>query len=185
MDDNSIVQLYFERSEAAIAETSAKYGPYCYSIAYHILDSREDSEESVNDTYLAAWNTMPPRHPSVLATFLGKLTRYISLDRWKRRSAQKRGGGQVDLALEELAECVSGGETPEEQYLGKELRRCVASFVRSLPPTEQKVFICRYWYLDSAQEIGRRFGFSESKVRSMLCRQRKKLKAWLEKEGLQ
>lgn len=184
MDDDSIIQLYFNRSEAAISETSAKYGPYCYSIAYHILADREDSEESVNDTYLAAWNTMPPRHPEVLATFLGKLTRHISLDRWKRRSAQKRGGGQMDLALEELEECVSGGQTPEGVYQQQELRRSIAAFVRALPPVQQKVFVCRYWYLDSSQEIGRRFGFSESKVRSMLLRQRKKLKAHLEKEGL-
>ena len=104
MDDSEIIELYFQRSEEAVTQTASKYGKYCYKIAYHILSSREDSEESVNDTYLAAWNTMPPRRPNILSAFLGKLTRYISLDRWKKCSAQKRGGGQVALSLEELEE---------------------------------------------------------------------------------
>ena len=112
MEDNAIIDLYWARSENAISQTAVKYGGYCYAIAYHILESPEDSEESVNDTYLAAWNTMPPKRPNVLSAFLGKITRYISLDRWKRRSASKRGGGQTTLALEELEECVSGGENP-------------------------------------------------------------------------
>ena len=114
MDDKAIVELYFARSEKAISETANKYGGYCYSIANNILSNKEDSEESVNDTYLAAWNNMPPRHPSILATFLGKITRYISLDRWKSRSAYKRGGGEVTLALEELDEFLSSGESTEE-----------------------------------------------------------------------
>ena len=102
MEDNEIIDLYFDRSETAISQTAVKYGNYCYHIAYNILSDREDSEESVNDTYLAAWNNMPPRRPNVLSTFLGKLTRYISLDRWKARTAYKRGGGEVALSLEEL-----------------------------------------------------------------------------------
>ena len=100
MDDKRIIDLYWERSESAISETAAKYGGYCFSIAYNILFSKEDSEESVNDTYLTAWNTMPPRRPQMLAAFLGKMTRYISLDRWKKRTAAKRGGGQVPLVLD-------------------------------------------------------------------------------------
>ena len=115
MDDAEIISLYFQRSETAISQTATKYGKYCYQIAYHILSSREDSEESVNDTYLAAWNAMPPRRPNALPAFLGKLTRYISLDRWKNRSAQKRGGGQVALSLDELEECVAGGSDPEKE----------------------------------------------------------------------
>lgn len=183
MDDDSIVQLFFARSEKAISETVAKYGGYCFSIANHILENREDSEESVNDTYLAAWNNIPPRHPSVLATFLGKITRYISLDRWKKRRAGKRGGGQVPIALEELEECVAGGDT-ERTFESRELTRCLNRFMEALPGQERSIFVCRYWYLDSIQEIAQRFGFSESKVKSMLHRTRGKLRAVLEKEGL-
>ena len=183
MDDQSIIELYYARSENAISATSAKYGGYCFSIAYNILFNQEDSEESVNDTYLAAWNTIPPRHPSVLATFLGKITRYISLDRWKKRSAAKRGGGEVPLALEELEGCIAGGENPEESYTRKELLRCLNRFLETLPETERSVFVCRYWYLDSIEEIAERFGFSVSKTASMLHRTRGKLRKQLEKEG--
>jgi len=185
MDDNEIVDLYFDRTETAISQTAAKYGNYCYRIAFNILSNKEDSEESVNDTYLAAWNNMPPRRPNALSAFLGKLTRYISLDRWKARHAYKRGGGEVALSLEELAECLPGGENPEQAYSKKELLRCVNSFLQALTETERKVFVRRYWYLDSTQEIADRFGFSQSKVTAMLHRIRGKLRKRLEKEGLQ
>ena len=184
MDDSEIIELYFQRSEEAVTQTATKYEKYCYQIAYHILSSREDSEESVNDTYLAAWNTMPPRRPTILSAFLGKLTRYISLDRWKKRSAQKRGGGQVALSLEELEECVSGGNNPEKEVDRKELLRYLNRFLDALPETQRKVFICRYWYLESIPEIAARFGFSESKVTAMLHRLREKLRARLQLEGL-
>lgn len=185
MDDNEIIGLYFDRSETAIAETDRKYGGYCYSIAYNILSDREDSEESVSDTYLAAWNNMPPRRPNILSTFLGKLMRYISLDRWKARTAYKRGGGAVPMSLEELEECLPGGENPEKTFVKKELLRCINSFLEALPETERKVFVRRYWYLDSTQDIAQRFGFSQSKVTAMLHRIRGKLRKRLEKEGLQ
>ena len=184
MEDEKIIELYWKRSENAISETSAKYGGYCYSIANNILNSREDAEESVNDTYLAAWNTMPPQRPSVLAAFLGKLTRYISLDRWKKRARLKRGGGELPLCLEELADCVSGRESTEDAVLRKELLSGINCFLEKLPPMERKVFLCRYWYLDSVQEIAARFGFSQSKTTSMLHRIRGKLNKYLEKEGL-
>ncbi len=184
MDDSEIIELYFQRSEEAVTQTASKYGKYCYQIAYHILSSREDSEESVNDTYLAAWNTMPPRRPTILSAFLGKLTRYISLDRWKKRSAQKRGGGQVALSLEELEECISGSNNPEKEVDRKELLRYLNRFLDALPETQRKVFVCRYWYLESIPEIAARFGFSESKVTAMLHRLREKLRARLQLEGL-
>ena len=120
MEDHAIIELYWERSEDAISKTAAKYGGYCYTIAYNILSNNEDAEESVNDTWLAAWNTMPPRRPKLLAAFLGKMTRYISLDRWKNRTARKRGGGEVPLVLEELEECISGEDSVEKEYLQKE-----------------------------------------------------------------
>ena len=184
MDDSEIIELYFQRSEEAVTQTASKYGKYCYQIAYHILSSREDSEESVNDTYLAAWNTMPPRRPTILSAFLGKLTRYISLDRWKKRSAQKRGGGQVALSLEELEECISGSNNPEKEVDRKELLQYLNRFLDALPETQRKVFVCRYWYLESIPEIAARFGFSESKVTAMLHRLREKLRARLQLEGL-
>ena len=183
MDDKAIVELYFARSEKAISETANKYGGYCYSIANNILSNKEDSEESVNDTYLAAWNNMPPRHPSILATFLGKITRYISLDRWKSRSAYKRGGGEVTLALDELDECLASGESTEEAVEKKELIRSINRFLDNLPETERNLFVCRYWYLNPVQEIADRYGFTLSKTASMLRRTREKLCKQLKKEG--
>ena len=183
MDDKGIIELYFDRSEKAISETAVKYGSYCFSIAFNILSDREDSEESVNDTYLAAWNNIPPRVPAVLSTFLGKITRYISLNRWKSRMAYKRGGGEVTVALEELDECISGGESAEDSFEKKELLRAINRFLGALPDTERNIFVCRYWYLDPIQAIAERFGFSESKVASMLHRTRGKLRRHLEKEG--
>ncbi|MBQ7050452.1 MAG: sigma-70 family RNA polymerase sigma factor [Firmicutes bacterium] len=184
MEDNAIIELYWKRSENAISETSAKYGGYCYTIAYNILANNEDSEECVNDTWMAAWNTMPPRRPKLLAAFLGKMTRYISLDRWKNRTAAKRGGGEVPLVLEELEECISGEDSVEKEYLKKEFTMTMNRFLEKLPETERKVFLCRYWYMETIEEISNRFGFSESKVVSMLHRTRKKLRKMLEQEGI-
>lgn len=184
MDDNVILDLYWERSENAIAETAKKYGAYCYTIANNILSNQQDSEESVNDTYLAAWNTIPPRRPSYFAAFLGKMTRYISLDRWKQHSRLKRGGGEVPLCLEELAQCVSGEGNPEDSLVKKEALASLNRFLTALPEPERKVFLCRYWYADPVAEIARRFGFSQSKVTAMLHRTRAKLRRHLEKEGL-
>ena len=184
MDDNAIMDLYWARSEKAISETAARYGSYCYAIAYNILSNREDSEESVNDTYLAAWNNMPPKRPSLLGAFLGKLTRYISLDRWKQRSRLKRGGGEVPLCLDELEDCVSGRESTEDAVIRKETIASVNRFLDSLSETERRMFLCRYWYLDSVDAIADRFGFSQSKTASILHRIRGKLNKQLEKEGL-
>jgi len=185
MDDKQIVDLYWQRNETAIDETAAKYGPYCHSIAYNILDNDADAEESVNDTYLDAWNSMPPHRPSILSTFLGKITRRISIDRWRRRSAEKRGGGQITVALDELEECIADEKSVEQKVEAKLLADVINSFVKALPDTEQRVFLCRYWYMDSVESIAKEFGFSQSKVKSMLYRTREKLRAQLIKEGLQ
>ena len=182
MDDNRIVDLYWKRSEQAITETSMKYGKYCYAIAYNILYNNEDSEESVNDTYLAAWNSMPPKRPDILSAFLGKITRYISIDRWKNRMALKRGGGEIPLVLEELEECVSAKMSVEEEYLKKELLEGINQFLADLPETERKVFMYRYWNLDSIERISKRYGYSTSKVTSMLYRTRGKFRKFLETE---
>ncbi len=184
MDDNKIIELYLNRSEDAISETERKYGGYCYTIAYNILSNNEDSEESVNDTWLAAWNTIPPKRPKLMAAFLGKMTRYISLDRWKMRTAAKRGGGEVPLVLDELEECISGEESVEKEYLQKEFARTLNGFMEKLSETERKVFLCRYWYMDSIEDIANRYDFTESKVASMLHRTRGKLRKMLEQEGI-
>ena len=183
MDDKSIVDLYFSRSEEAISRTDQKYGRFCYSIAYNILTNKEDAEESVSDTYMAAWNTIPPRRPTVLAAFLGKITRHIAIDRWRERSASKRGGGEIALALEELENCVAGTQNAETELERKEIIRAYVKFLDALPITERRVFLCRYYYVESIETIANKFGFSQSKVKTMLHRTRTKLRGQLAKEG--
>ena len=183
MEDKHIVELYWERSECAISETDAKYGGYLSSISYQILQNREDAQECVNDTYHDAWNNMPPHRPSILSTFLGKITRRISIDRWRKHQAAKRGGGEIPLVLDELKDCVAGTYDVEMEVERRELIERINSFLRSLPEIERSVFMCRYWYMDSISSIAGQFGFSQSKAASMLHRTRGKLRAVLEKEG--
>ena len=184
MDDQKIIDLFWSRSETAIIETDRKYGKYCYSIACNILANNEDAEESVSDTYMAAWNAMPPHRPSILAAFLGKITRRLSIDRWRSRNRDKRGGGEIILALDELKECVASEITVEKAYERKQFALLFNRFLESLPETERSVFLCRYWYLDSVSVIANYYGFSDSKVASMLHRIRKKFRTVLEEEGL-
>lgn len=184
MEDKGIVDLYWKRDEKAILETADKFGRYCFSIAYNILLDTEDAEESVNDTYLNAWNSMPPHRPAILSTFLGKITRFISLKKWRSKHTQKRGGGNFDLAYEELSECISAESTVESELEKAEIAKIVNSFLDTLSVCEQSVFVCRYWYFDSISSIADQFGFSESKVKSMLHRTRNKLKTKLSKEGV-
>lgn len=184
MEDKQIVALYWQRSERAIEETAEKYGKYCHTIAYNILLNHEDAEESVNDTYMGAWKSIPPNRPDILSAFLGKITRNISLNRWRHKSAEKRGGGQVMVALDELLECIPAGEKPEEQIEAMELAKIIDSFLAGLKAEERRVFVCRYWYLDPIAEICKQFGYGESKVKSMLLRTRGKLLKYLEKEGI-
>ena len=183
MDDKSIVDLYFSRDQEAITQTDKKYGHYCYRIAYNILTNKVDAEESVSDTYVAAWRAIPPRRPSVLSTFLGKITRHIAIDRWRERNASKRGGGEVPLALEELQDCVAGMQNVEMDYERKEIIKAYVKFLDALPVTERRVFLCRYWYVDSVEAIADKFGFSQSKVKTMLHRTRAKLRKQLAEEG--
>lgn len=183
MDDQSIVALYWDRSEQAIAETDRKYGAYCYSIAYHALANNEDAEESVSDTYMAAWNRLPPHRPSVLATFLGKIIRRISINRWKAKTTAKRGGGQITLTLEELDSCVDGTQDIEANSDARELSACLNRFLDSLPKAERDIFLRRYWFFDPIAVIAESYGFTQSKVTSMLHRMRGNLRKQLEKEG--
>ena len=183
MEDDSIVNLYWARSENAISETSKKYGKYCYSIAYGILGNVEDADESVNDTYLDAWNNIPPHRPSILSTFLGKITRRISIDKWRDRTAGKRGGGEITLVLEELVECLSGGKDAAVEYESKELEECIQRFVRTLPEQEGNIFLRRYFFNKPAAVIAREYGMTKNNVTVILSRTRKKLRRELEKEG--
>ena len=183
MEDSEIISLYFHRSEDAIRETDHKYGKLCYSIAYRILSCREDAEESVSDTYMTAWKEIPPTVPKILSGYLSKIVRCISINRWKAAAAEKRGGGQMITALEELGDCVDGKADVEEAALGREVIASYHRFLKGLSDTERTVFLRRYFFLDPIQKIGESCGFSQSKVTSMLYRLRGRLKTHLTEEG--
>ena len=185
MEDDQIVDLYWARSERAVAETAHKYGRYCYSIAYNILLNAEDADESVNDTYMDAWNAMPPHRPSILSTFLGKITRQLSIDKWRIKTAEKRGGGEITLALEELEDCVASNQSVEQIIELRELTQAINRFLQTLPDVERDVFVSRYWFLVSVKEIADSFTIGESKTKTRLFRTRKKLQNFLRKEGYQ
>ena len=182
MEDSQIVSLYWQRKEEAIVRTDKKYGRYLTTIAYNILSDREDSRESVNDTYLAAWNSMPPQKPQVLSTYLGTLTRRISIDLFRKRASQKRGGGEYALSLEELGECI-GNNTTEEAADVQALSNAIASFLRTVSPEARNVFLCRYYYLDPVKKIASYCGITESKAKILLHRTRQSLWEYLQKEG--
>ncbi len=183
MDDKSIVDLYWKRSEQAIAETHRKYGGYCFCIAHNVLANNEDAQECVNDTYLATWNALPPHRPAILTAFLGKLTRRISIDRWRSLTAYKRGGGQVAVALEELGECASSAPSAEAAVISREMGEAFNRYLDTLPREERLIFLRRYFFFDPVAKIAKEFGFTESKVTSILHRTRKKLRQQLSKEG--
>lgn len=182
MEDSAIVALYWARDEQALRETQQKYGAYCHTIACHIVKNRQDAEECVNDTYVQAWNSMPPHRPSALRAFLGKITRNLAINRYRAAQAQRRGGGQMTLVLEELEGCFTDG--PEAALDEKELTRQLDRFLRQLPRKDCCIFVRRYWYLDSLADIAARYHMALGSVKSSLFRSRKKLKQHLEQEGL-
>lgn len=184
MDDRQIIALYNERSEAALSETAKKYGRYCRSIAYNILSNEEDCEECVNDTWLKAWEAIPPQCPDSLPAFLGRITRNLALNRYKHNTREKRGGGQTPLVLEELADCIPGGSNAETAAEEALLVDVLNRFLEGLPVQKRKIFLRRYWYMSSVKEIAADFGLSESNVKMTLLRTRSKLKQTLEKEGI-
>ena len=184
MDDAQIVQLYWDRNEQAIHATSDKYGNYCTSIAKNILGNQEDAEECVNDTYLNAWNAMPPQRPSILSSFLGRITRNLSFDRCRRQNAEKRGGGSLPLALDELSECVPAPGRVEQALEARELAEAIDRFLRTLPERECSIFLRRYWYVDSVQDIAARYALRENTAKSILFRTREKLRRYLAGEGI-
>lgn len=183
MEDVEIVNLYWQRDEAAIDHTQQKYGAYLTKIAYNILSSTEDSRESVNDTYLAAWNSMPPHKPSILSTYLGKLTRRISIDIFRKRTREKRLPSEYAVSLTELEDCLADDATPEQALEGKQLGEAISAFLRTLPQQTRNVFIGRYYFLDSVKEVAGYCGITESKAKTLLHRTRQALRTYLEKEG--
>lgn len=179
MNDGQIIDLFWERSQDAIAETSAKYGSYCHSIAFGILHSRLDAEECVNDTWLRTWDAIPPERPQRLPAFLGRITRNLALDRYDYLHAEKRSAPTDDL-FSELSECIPSGR---DEFAGLELRMLLSQFLRGLEPKPRNLFLRRYWYCDSVEELSKRFGMGQSAVKSSLFRTRNKLRVFLEKEG--
>ncbi len=183
MEDDAIIKLFWKRDESALHETKVKYGKYCNTIAYNVLKSHEDAEECENDTYLDAWKSIPPNKPSILSAFLGAITRRIAIDRWRKKTAEKRSGEQT-LSLYELEECIPSGKSIDDEIEETELAKLLSAFLRRLPESESNVFIRRYWHLDSIQTISTSFGFTQSKTKMMLKRTRDKLLSELEKEGI-
>ena len=183
MDDRQIIDLYWQRDEAAIAATDDRYGDRLLTVAQHILTDWNESEEAVNDTYLKAWDAMPPHRPERLCAFLCRITRQLSIDRYRRRAADKRLPSQYALSLEELAECVSGGDRPEESVDLQELAMSIRAYLVRLAPPARQAFVCRYFFADSLREIAARQDVTVSQVKSMLYRTRQGLREHLQKEG--
>lgn len=183
MDDDKIVDLYWLRKDRAITETASKYGSYCLKISMNILNDPQDSEENVNDTWLQAWNAIPPSRPACLSAFLGKIARNLALNRFKARHTEKRGAGEFALSLEELDDCTPDRTAVGEALDAGELSRCISAFLWEQKEEARRLFVRRYFYCDSIEELCARFSLSESKVKSILFRLRNKLRIRLESEG--
>lgn len=183
MEDNEIVELFWLRSERAIAESNAKYGSYCFAVADNILDSKEDSMECVNDTWLRAWNVIPPKRPDRLKLFFAKITRNLSLDKVRRKKSQKRGMGNFETALHELEECIAGDSFIDDTLDEKLMSECIEAFLQSIAKRDRQFFLRRYFFTEAVSDIASRFGVSENVVSVSLYRTRAKLKKHLEKEG--
>lgn len=184
MEDEKIIELYWQRNEEALAQTSQKYGAFCYHIAHNILKDGEDSRECVNDTWFKAWMSIPPKRPAFFQAFLGKITRNLSLDRYRRSRAAKRGNGALELVYEELEECIGAYDGMEKQTESLVVTEALRHFLEELSHDARIIFIRRYWYADSIEEIAKRYGMSTAKVKSALMRSRNRLKEFLEKEGI-
>ena len=184
MDDEKIIELYWQRNEDAITETASKYGMLCRFITGNILASDRDCEEVVNDTYLAAWNAIPRQRPSRFSVFLSRIARNLALKRFDHDFAAKRNPEAL-CSLEELGDCVSGRENVENEVENRRIENLISSFLREQPEDKRHVFILRYWYFEPISTISRRIGFSESKVKSMLFQLRKSLREFLESEDVE
>ncbi len=181
MDDEQIIALYQKRNETAVNKSSEKYGRYCSTIADNILHCKKDTEECVNDTWLRAWNAIPPEKPGRLSVFLGRITRNLAIDRYRNRHSRKHGGDQVALCLDELSECVGDGSTIEDRV---ELKELMNKFLESLPENQRNIFMYRYWYILSVSQISVRCSMTEGAVKMTLARIRTNLRKYLTEEGV-
>lgn len=183
MEDAKIIDLYFARDERAVAETAEKYGGYCFALANSILPNRQDAEEAVSDTYWKTWNVIPPQRPAILKLFLAKITRNLAFSRWRTLTAEKRGGGELELVLEELSECLAAPGRVEDSLNGKELAKAIRSFLDTIPAREQDIFLRRYFFLEESEAIAKRYSMKPATVLRTLSRTRAKLRQYLAKEG--
>ena len=183
MEDREIVDLLRARREEGLEAAEKKYGGLCFSVALNILGSREDAEEAVSDTFLKAWNSIPPNAPEHLDAYLAKLCRRTAIDKLRGNRAGKRWGGVAEQALEELSDVLPSGCTVEDDTMAAELTALLESFLRAQSSEVRLVFLRRYWYVEPIVDIANGMGFSQGKVKSMLHRTRQALKAFLEKEG--
>ena len=183
MEDETILDLYFARNEQAVVETDRKYGAYCFALANGILHNQQDAEETVSDTYLRAWEAIPPRRPGVFKMFLAKITHNLAFTRWRKGTAEKRGGGEMELVLEELEGCIAAPGRVEDRMNGQELAKTIRSFLDTLPAREQDIFLRRYFFVEESAVIARRYGMKPASVLKTLSRTREKLKRYLAKEG--
>ena len=184
MEDAAIIQLYWERSEQAISETDTKYGGLCRYVAGNILQSPEDREECVSDAYLGLWNTIPPKRPDRFSVFVSRVTRNLALKKYEYLSAARRNP-EAACSLSELEECVSGGDAVESEMENRRVGQAISDFLWQQEEEKRVIFLRRYWYFESIDDICRRSGYSRSKVTSMLHQTRKKLRTYLEKEGIE
>lgn len=183
MEDKEIIQLYFDRNEQALAETERKYGGYCYTLAYSILKNKEDAEETVSDTWLRVWNAIPPQRPGVLKLFVAKITRNLAFNTYRQQTAQKRGGGEMELVLEELDGCIPAPGGVQDHLDARELSGAIQSFLSLQSKRDRGIFVSRYFHVEECAAIAGRFGLTEGNVYRILSRMRKKLKDHLIREG--
>ena len=183
MEDEQILDLYFARDEQAVVETDRKYGRYCFALAKSILRNDQDCEETVSDTYWKAWNSIPPQRPRVFKMFLARITRNLAFTRWRSGTAQKRGGGEMELVLEELEGCICAPGGVEDALNAQELAKAIRAFLNTLPVREQDIFLRRYFFVEESETIANRYGMKKATVQRTLSRTRDKLKKYLTQEG--
>ncbi len=183
MEDEQILKLYWDRDERAITETRTKYGSYCFTVANNILENTQDAEECVSDTWMHAWQAIPPARPSRFRLYLAKITRNLAFDCCWKNAADKRGGGNIAAVLEELSECVADTAAVEDEVLSQELRGIIHAFLRELDLRDRQLFLRRYFYAETVSGIAAEFHMKENTVSVILGRTRKKLQKHLQKEG--
>jgi len=184
MDDKEILDLYFDRHESALHETKSKYGRRLHMTAMNILRSHEDAEECVNDALLKAWEAIPPARPDSFGAYLAKTARNIALNKIEANNAQKRGGGEMAILLSELEDCLPASDNIEDTFEATVVTDAINSFLDTLEKSARAVFVLRYFHGDSIRDISKRYRVSEGTLKSVLFRLRKKLKIFLEKEGI-